>query len=231
MNTLVGLKMSGRSHRGQYADAASDQQNIGNTLGDRSCVRQSKYFRQYESGNGMKSLLGSSNLGWSTTEKEGAFKGQPVYDFDYCGKLASSGLGRGEGYDDLGRPKPRLKVYADPVRAPEGPAEPSSSDTRLPRLNTNLTNFSGSSLSAPESNVAFEKILPSNRQVVAVHPVAVDEKRQLSRFMASGSSVTGHRGASFKDGNSSMRDVLQVTDYERPSFPRLPSDRRLIAGI
>ena len=33
-------------------------QNQGNVLGSRSCVRQSKLFRQYESGNSMKGLLG-----------------------------------------------------------------------------------------------------------------------------------------------------------------------------
>jgi hypothetical protein len=69
--------MSSRGHH-----VAFDSQNIGNTLGDRSCVRQSKYFRQYESGNSMKGLLGNSNLGWNTQEKEGVFKGQKVYDFD-----------------------------------------------------------------------------------------------------------------------------------------------------
>ena len=55
-------------------------QNLGNTLGARPCVRQSKLYRQHESGNAAKSLLGMGNLAWSIDHKEGAYKGQRAYD-------------------------------------------------------------------------------------------------------------------------------------------------------
>lgn len=68
--------------RGHTHSLSAETQNQGNVLGDRSSVRQSKFFRQYESGNTMKGLLGSSNLAWNVNEKEGAYKGQAVYDFN-----------------------------------------------------------------------------------------------------------------------------------------------------
>jgi hypothetical protein len=52
----------------------------GNVLGDRSSVRQSRYFRQYESGNAVKSILGTDNLRWDVERKEGVFQGHAVYD-------------------------------------------------------------------------------------------------------------------------------------------------------
>jgi hypothetical protein len=52
----------------------------GNVLGDRSSVRQSRYFRQYESGNAVKSILGTDNLRWDVDRKEGVFQGHAVYD-------------------------------------------------------------------------------------------------------------------------------------------------------
>ena len=55
-------------------------QNQGNTLGDRSCVRQSKLFRSYESGNQVKDILGVGHLQWKTNTKEGAYNGHAVYD-------------------------------------------------------------------------------------------------------------------------------------------------------
>ena len=66
--------MRSHSHHGQGT------QNQGNTLGDRSCVRQSKLFRQYESGNGVKDILGVSHLAWKTDSKQGAYMGHSVYD-------------------------------------------------------------------------------------------------------------------------------------------------------
>jgi hypothetical protein len=68
--------------RGHAHDSTAGTQNQGNTLGDRSCVRQSKLYRIRESGNDMKSLLGASNLAWKTDVKEGAYMGQRVYDHD-----------------------------------------------------------------------------------------------------------------------------------------------------
>ena len=63
-----------------YHDAASGSIERGNTLGDRSTVRQSRYFRQYESGNNVKSLLGTDNLMWDVNKKEGVFSNHAVYD-------------------------------------------------------------------------------------------------------------------------------------------------------
>ena len=54
-------------------------QNTGNVIGTKSTVRQSKYFRMYESGNQTKSLLGQDCLCWNVHEKQGAYSGH-VYD-------------------------------------------------------------------------------------------------------------------------------------------------------
>eukprot|EP00747_Dinoflagellata_sp_TGD_P169052 gnl/TRDRNA2_/TRDRNA2_196940_c0_seq1.p1 gnl/TRDRNA2_/TRDRNA2_196940_c0~~gnl/TRDRNA2_/TRDRNA2_196940_c0_seq1.p1 ORF type:complete len:189 (+),score=17.71 gnl/TRDRNA2_/TRDRNA2_196940_c0_seq1:103-669(+) len=67
---------------GHHHDPRCGNQNQGNSLGSHSCVRQSKYFRQYESGNTMKGILGCSNLQWDVNRKEGAYAGQAVYDAD-----------------------------------------------------------------------------------------------------------------------------------------------------
>lgn len=52
----------------------------GNKLGSRPVVRQSKLYREHESGNTMKSLFGQDHLSWKTQEQEGVFNGQGVYD-------------------------------------------------------------------------------------------------------------------------------------------------------
>lgn len=44
---------------------------MGNRLGARNCVRMSKLYRQHESGNSMKGLLGVSNLAWNPTHTSG----------------------------------------------------------------------------------------------------------------------------------------------------------------
>lgn len=66
-----------------YHDPSAGTQNQGNMLGGRACVRQSKLFRQYESGNSVKDLLGTGHLQWDTTQKQGAYSGQPVYDYHH----------------------------------------------------------------------------------------------------------------------------------------------------
>jgi hypothetical protein len=43
-------------------------------------VRQSKLYRQYESGNDVKDILGTSHLQWKTDRKEGVYKGHQLYD-------------------------------------------------------------------------------------------------------------------------------------------------------
>ena len=60
-------------------DAGAASQNVGNSIGTRSSVRQSRLFREYESGNTMKNLLGTPDLAWDTNQKQGAYSG-PVFD-------------------------------------------------------------------------------------------------------------------------------------------------------
>ena len=70
---------SGHQHN---SNGGSHTQNQGNTLGNRACIRQSKLFRQYESGNTMKDMLGcgSNNLNWNINKTEGVYKDRNVYD-------------------------------------------------------------------------------------------------------------------------------------------------------
>jgi hypothetical protein len=51
-----------------------------NKLGERPVVRQSKIYRERESGNGMKGALGQGHLAWDANQLQGTFKGQAVYD-------------------------------------------------------------------------------------------------------------------------------------------------------
>mmetsp|Transcript_35388 Transcript_35388/g.100576 ORF Transcript_35388/g.100576 Transcript_35388/m.100576 type:complete len:331 (+) Transcript_35388:84-1076(+) len=74
---------------GAYHDPSSASQNVGNSIGTRSCVRQSKLFRMYESGNATKALLGQQSLQWDVNHKEGAYSGR-VFD-----GVGSSALGCG----------------------------------------------------------------------------------------------------------------------------------------
>lgn len=78
---------------GHKHNSSAATQNQGNTLGDRSCVRQSKLYRMYESGNSVKSILGTSNLCWNTEQKEGAYQGQQIYDH------IKAGLSQSDRYD------------------------------------------------------------------------------------------------------------------------------------
>lgn len=64
---------------GAYTDSTSSSQNVGNTIGTRPTIRQSKLFRMYESGNATKALLGQSDLQWNTDRVEGAYSGS-TYD-------------------------------------------------------------------------------------------------------------------------------------------------------
>ena len=43
-------------------------------------MRQSKFYREKESGNAMKSLFGQDHLSWKTDQQEGIFAGQAVHD-------------------------------------------------------------------------------------------------------------------------------------------------------
>ena len=52
----------------------------GNSLGQKPVVRQSKLYREKESGNAMKGIFGQDHLSWDTEQQEGVFQGQGVYD-------------------------------------------------------------------------------------------------------------------------------------------------------
>uniref|UniRef100_A0A7S0H965 Uncharacterized protein n=1 Tax=Hanusia phi TaxID=3032 RepID=A0A7S0H965_9CRYP len=64
---------------GHWHDSRAGTQNQGNHIGDRPCVRQSKLYRKYESGNSIKDLLGQGSLKWDENRKQGAYSGK-VYD-------------------------------------------------------------------------------------------------------------------------------------------------------
>ena len=53
---------------------------VGNRLGERPTVRQSKIYRANESGNAMKDLMGHGHLAWDQNQQQGVFAGQAVYD-------------------------------------------------------------------------------------------------------------------------------------------------------
>lgn len=84
--------MSGHRH-----NPTAGTQNQGNSLGDRSCVRQSKLYRMYESGNGVKDALGSGHLAWDTNYKQGAYAGQKVFDH-----MDDNGRSREDNYGSRG---------------------------------------------------------------------------------------------------------------------------------
>lgn len=54
-----------------FHDAFSPSQNVGNVLGSRPCVRQTALYRQHESGNNMKDLLGMGHLAWDRDPNAG----------------------------------------------------------------------------------------------------------------------------------------------------------------
>lgn len=62
-----------------YASPQGSIEN-GNRLGARPVVRQSKIYRELESGNQMKNLLGHDHLAWDSNQQQGVFQGQAVYD-------------------------------------------------------------------------------------------------------------------------------------------------------
>uniref|UniRef100_A0A7S4PQ04 Uncharacterized protein n=1 Tax=Guillardia theta TaxID=55529 RepID=A0A7S4PQ04_GUITH len=72
--TIIAAGMGGHWH-----DSRAGTQNQGNHIGDRPCVRQSKLYRKYESGNSIKDLLGQGSLKWDENRKQGAYSGK-VYD-------------------------------------------------------------------------------------------------------------------------------------------------------
>jgi len=95
--------MSGHRH-----DSMAGTQNQGNTLGSRSCVRQSKLYRQYESGNNVKDILGTPNLRWNTSKKEGAYDGHAIYDHNIDGYRVN----KNQGSSRLEAPQPSTTRHA-----------------------------------------------------------------------------------------------------------------------
>jgi hypothetical protein len=66
---------------GHRHDPLAGSQNLGNSLGSRPCVRQSRLYRKHESGNAMKGVLGSGDdLAWDEQVCQGAYQGSQVYD-------------------------------------------------------------------------------------------------------------------------------------------------------
>ena len=103
-----------------------------NVLGDRSCVRQSRYFREYESGNNVKALLGTENLCWSTTKKEGVFDGHTVFDGrtkDTSDAETAPRFGRRASRDQLQAPTPVVTQAAAPAAASRRPGASSFDPT------------------------------------------------------------------------------------------------------
>lgn len=62
----------------QHIPGASTEN--GNVLGTRPVVRQSRLYREKESGNAMKAAMGHDSLQWDTEALQGVFQGQHVYD-------------------------------------------------------------------------------------------------------------------------------------------------------
>lgn len=64
-------------------DPLAGSQNLGNSLdlrSNRSCVRQTHFYRLHESGNAAKEAMGLGSTKWDLTQKEGAFLGQRIED-------------------------------------------------------------------------------------------------------------------------------------------------------
>lgn len=88
---------------GHYHCSTAETQNQGNSLGDRACVRQSKLYRQHESGNGMKDALGKSHLSWEVDRFEGAYKGRPVFDHNAPNSVSNRNIDPRYASQDLKR--------------------------------------------------------------------------------------------------------------------------------
>jgi len=105
---LSSLVHNRQASEGAFHDPTSGSQNVGNHIGTRSTVRQSKLFRMYESGNAAKEILGQGTLQWNVNSKEGAYTGN-VFDA-YEGSRNGHALGRGDGRE-VGSRVLRVKRY------------------------------------------------------------------------------------------------------------------------
>lgn len=86
---------------------SSKSQNEGNIIGTRSTIRQSRYFRMYESGNNMKSILGQDSLVWDVNNKQGAYSG-PVYN-------DNNNYNSNNNYNYYGRKRNSRHVKLEPI--------------------------------------------------------------------------------------------------------------------
>jgi len=64
-------------------------QNCHNVLGSKPCVRQSRLYRERESGNAMKEAMGFGTK-WDTDRLEGAYAGMNAYDANSPGRQGES---------------------------------------------------------------------------------------------------------------------------------------------
>lgn len=115
---------------GHWHDSTAGTQNQGNHIGDRSCVRQSKLYRQYESGNAVKDLLGSSHMKWDVNKKQGAYAGQKVYDHntaDHSKTLGQRGGARRNGAAKPAAPPSQFPQVGEFYGAEYAGAAPNSS--------------------------------------------------------------------------------------------------------
>ena len=101
------MRMSG-GYQSPYQGGQSIE--VGNRLGSRPTVRQSKIYRTNESGNAMKDALGHGHLAWDAEKQQGCFAGQSVYD----ASTGTYGVGGG------GRPLPAGQKQFAPPGPPGG---------------------------------------------------------------------------------------------------------------
>jgi len=112
-----------------YHDAASGSIERGNALGERSSVRQSRYFRQYESGNNVKSLLGTDNLCWDVERKEGVFQNHAVYDGRKLEYAPATFGAPPPSQQYFGAPPPSQQYYGAPPQSQQYDAPPPPQQT------------------------------------------------------------------------------------------------------
>ena len=73
----VGMQMSSGYRSPRLGNGGI---GINNKVAERPVVRQSKLYREKESGNAMKGIFGQENLQWNTEQQQGVFSGQGVFD-------------------------------------------------------------------------------------------------------------------------------------------------------
>ena len=82
-----------------------------NKLAARPVVRQSKIYRNNESGNAMKGIFGQDHLAWDTNNQQGVFEGQGVFDAS-AGTYTSESMLQ-TGADEIEYPLPGSTASCD----------------------------------------------------------------------------------------------------------------------